>query len=79
MESTAKGSYNGVVIAELTDELIAKYDAIVKPCVDLYAGESGRENVSSRVGELGDDRVDLIAGEFTGCGERRADTREADG
>ena len=38
VESTAKGSYNGVVIAELTDELIAKYDAIVKPCVDLYAG-----------------------------------------
>ncbi len=38
VESTAKGSFNGVTLATLTDELIAKYDAIVQPCVDLYAG-----------------------------------------
>lgn len=28
----------GVSIAPLTDELVATYDRIVKPCVDLYAG-----------------------------------------
>lgn len=28
----------GVSIAALTDDLIAKYNAIVQPCVDLYAG-----------------------------------------
>lgn len=38
VESTAKNSFNGVVVADLTQELIDKYNAIVQPCVDLYAG-----------------------------------------
>lgn len=38
VESTAKNAANGVVIADLTEDLVAKYNAIVQPCVDLYAG-----------------------------------------